>query len=904
MVQRKIYPNIARIIVVFVMAFLLCPCFSMPVYADTLDVPDGIPGVGYNHYDGTCPDEINGVGVTMKKVAVINEGEHGVPQGISYGAGYFFVTHEGGLVSRYDGDSIISGNGGVVTSNKSKSMDCEHGQSIAFYDGKVWVNGSGNSANGKGKDKGGPYYAYDPETMEQVGGSMDIGGGDGSDFLAITTDGVVYNVSAGPSQNGKTHVAYKKFAPGGDWKDIYFNHAPNDTQGSQGGDYNPGSNRVAFISNGIIMTFPATEDVKGSDVHMFPFNCIPESEGITFTEDGKGYALLRSSGGKCNVMEVTLDDDKVQDDRESFDFSFYQLASRASVEFQQALLDGNAKDMLSSSGSKTGCAATYLGYTKGSSSTLHVLATRNTQNTIAYSYKTLNSIGKTIAGKKSKSGYGFKSYSTYGRILNDLGYDEVGTEVTKTFRLMTGAVLIVAYYLGIAVPFFFGFILDFLRAFNPFALLGVGASKLATYGGSLEVLAGKFTDFYETLYNMSLFLMLPLIAAFTFGFALLMGGRQAGRKAGMAVVGFVVRILIVMFAVPVIGAGYSHFLDEIDQMHVFGPDGANQMIYSELVDFQGWAHNTSLNPPEGITLKWNGDGAALPKEGIRRGARKINVLAGHDAAKITTGVTDNNFVNGYQPSKSTGMELSLTEYNYDNTESTKDKMAEINDLMIRYSRADVYSSSTYETEVKEVILERVSEGDVSVKAMILDGTSGGARPYTCSVGTVFGNGTISWSKGKGYTPGKVSGDMLTGERGLSTLGMFNYLTTRFDDSQIISYGANVSNSERVKDTHMSVTTVGSGVYGFLLYLQTVVSLFCIGIIGLVYGLGIIGISFKRGFATLFALPGMMLGSKQFMGKFLTSAFMLFVEILITIGFYALFCELILVINDAFVSVFV
>ena len=69
------------------------------------------------------------------------------------------------------------------------------------------------------------------------------------------------------------------------------------------------------------------------------------------------------------------------------------------------------------------------------------------------------------------------------------------------------------------------------------------------------------------------------------------------------------------------------------------------------------------------------------------------------------------------------------------------------------------------------------------------------------------------------------------------------------------------------------------------------------------GLGIIGVSFKRGFATITALPGMMLGSKRFMGKFFTAAFMLFIEILITIGFYSLFCELILVVNDAFVSVF-
>lgn len=900
MKQCKFYPSLARIIVVFMMVFLLCPCFVAPVYAKSLDVPAGIPGAGHNQYDGNCPDEINGVGVTMKKIAYIDE-SGGVPQGIAYGEGYFFVSFAGGTVKRYDAETVKGANGGAVSPNKTGSMDCKHGQSIAYYDGKIWTNSSGNDGNGKGKSKGGPYHSYDVETMQEVGSSKTIGGSDGSDFLAITTDGVIYNVSSGGSNGDSTHVAYKKFSGSGDWKDISFNHGANLTQGSQGGDYNPGTNRIGFITNGIIMTFPATDNFQGSDVHMFPFNCNPESEGLTFTEDGTGYALIRG-GGHCNIMEVQLDDDNVQDDRENFDFSFYQLASRTSVEFQQAILDGDAKDMLSSAGSKTGCAGTYLGYTKGANTTLHVLASRNTQNTMTYSYKSINGIGKLVAGKSTKSGYGFKAYTRYGRILNDLGYDEVGTQVTKTFRLLTGAVLIVAYYLGVAVPFFFGFILDFLRAFNPFALIGIGTDKLATYGGSLEVIAGRFSDFYDILYNMSLFVTLPIIAAFTFGLALLMGGRQAGQKAVGSVLWFIVRILAVLFAVPVIGAGYTHFLDEIDQMHVFGPESANQIIYSEVVDFQGWAHKTSLSPPEGITLKWTSDGAELPKEGIRNGARKINVLAGHEAAKTTT-AKSSKFAKGYEQGKSTGMEMSLSEYNYDNNQSAREQMGEINDLLIRYSRADVYSSSTYESEVKEVVLKRVADGDRSVKGMILDGITGSVRPYSCTVGTLYGNGTLKWSKSKGYTAGEVEGDMLTGSRGLSTLGMFNYLTTRFDDSQMVMYGANVSNSERVKDTHMSVTTVGSGVYGFLLYLQTVVSLFCIGIIGFVYGLGIIGISFKRGFATLMALPGMMLGSKQFMGKFFVAAFMLFVEILVTIGFYSLFCELILVVNDAFVSVF-
>lgn len=880
MAQIKIFPQVKRITVLIIMFLFISTVFAVPSYAATLDIPAGIPGAGHNVYDATCPESITADGISMKKVAVLSRIH---PQGIAYGDGYFYVSHNGGIVDRIPEEQIINGSGEVTSPDKSFSANMSHGQGIAYYDGLLWFVSGGTL---RGYDSNGSH-----KKTESMGAATDY-------HLAITTEGVVWNVSSGGHRNGDvTKARYAKMGSSS-WDTVHMNHGANKSQASQGGDYNPATDRVAFMSNGIIMTFPAKPDMKGSDVHMFPFNCNPESEGITFTPDGKGYAILRN-GSQYFVMEVELDDEKVNDElEEKIDFSFYELANRTSVEFQQAMLDGDAKDMLSST-AKTGCAGTYLGYTKGSDMTLHSLATRNTQNTVSYSYKSIDKIGEILEPGGSGTGYGFKAAAGYGRVLNDLGYDEVGTQITKTIRLLAGGLLMVAYYLGIAVPFLFGFILDFLRAFNPFALLGIGADKLASYGGSLEVLSDRFTDFYDTMYDLSLFVVLPISAALAFGIAML-SGRQAGRKSVKAILMFMFKIFMIIWSIPIIGAGYTHLLDEIDNMHVFGPESANQIVYSELVDFQGWAHNTNLNPPADLELKPDGDGAKLPKQGIRIGARKINDLAGHKEAKVNND-SRGDFVGGFKPGKSSGMEVTLTEYTYDDDQKTKDKILEVHNLMLRYAKGDVYSSSTYEGEVKEVVMKRMSEGDRSVKQMILNGSAGG-RPYSSSVGTVFGNGTLKYSKASGYTPGVVDGDMLTGNRGLSSLGMFNYLTSKYDNSQMLLFGGKTSSNERVKDSHMSVTSVGSGAYGVLLYLQTVVSLFCLGIIGFVYGIGFIGISFKRGFMTIASLPGMMLGSKQFIGKFLSAAFLLFAEILITMLLYAFFTEIILVVNDAFVSI--
>lgn len=886
MVRNGVSPTISKILSVFIVLIFLSAVLALPVYAaSTLKIPAGIHGVGHNGTNmSTIPDTMNGTGIVMKKVAIVNNhgsGSSAVPQCIVYGDGYFFVSHNNGYVDRIPEDRIINGSGG--TANYDKSFRCEvaHGQGLAFYDGLLWC-AQGNTLRG-----------YDVDGHLQKTEHMSL---HTDYFLAITDDGTVWNVSSGDNTGDRTNAHYAKFGTSS-WSSIYMNHAANETQGSQGGDYNPATNRIAFITNGIIMTFPAQSNFKGSDVHMFPFGSIPESEGITFTQDGKGYALLRGMGSTtCSVMEVTLDDDMVNND-EKFDFAFYELASRASVEFQQAVLDGDAKDMLSDN-SKTGCAATYLGYTKSTLGTLHSTSMRNTQNTIGYSYDSLADINDTVG-----SNSGFTAYVNYGRLLADLGYDEVGSNLTKTIRLFTGGLLICAYYLGLAVPMLSGFILDFLRAFNPFALLHIGTTKLASYGGSLEVFADQLRDIYDSLYNLSLFVMLPLMAALGVGMALLSGGRDAGKKSIKVILEFAGKVAIIILALPIVAAGYSHLLDSIEEMHVFGPESANQLVYSELVDFQGWVENTSLNPPEDLELKWGKDGAELPKQGIRRGARKINVLAGHKQAGVEND-SRSRFSDGYKAGKSSGMEVTLGNYNYTQNDSFSKKIKDVQSLMTRYLHADVYSSAVYESQVKEEILKRVADGDVSIKSMILDGTSGAARPYSSTSGNLFGNGTISYTKSGGYKPGNVSGDRLTGDRGISTLGMFNYLTTEFESSQMLVYGAKTSNNERVKGAHMSVTAVGSGFYGAALYLQTVISLFCIGLIGIVYGFGFVAASFKRGFKTIAAIPGMMLGSREAIGRFVVAVVLLFAEILITIVLYAFFCELILVVNDSFVSIFV
>ena len=613
---------------------------------------------------------------------------------------------------------------------------------------------------------------------------------------------------------------------------------------------------------------------------------------------------------------------------EADDYDLYNVASDAAGAFQDALggaltedeeeddYEGDgapkAKAMLApakDANQLTGNVGTYLGFVDEKKSEIQIeslFSAKRTQASASFSYKQFRRMKEIITGS-GDGAYGFMAYANYGRLLADLGFDTTASTGGMS-RKTVGYPLMAAYLLAAAVPYIFMYVAKFLQMLNPFVLLGEGANKLAESNSSLSELGKWTSNLWDMLHDLSLFVIIPLFFAFSFGIALI--GHQPGGKSEIrdSIFKFAVRLVFITLAIPITGAIYTSFLDQLGNLSGYGTGSADAIIYSELVDFQGWASYSRLRPAPDVELVWDMDKetAKLPKGSMRQAARRINAMAAHNAGDWEAGMTSGKVPAGYKM-----YDMSKVEY------TSSGKMKDLANtqamaLLKRYASGDVYSSSAFASEVnadRQALMVQSDENKEKYEKMFLEGDVGGDHPaYTTTGGSIYGNGTLACSgETSGYA--KYTTDVggyanpsnwnrVKGLGGLSTVAMYNYLNSKFNDSEVTVYSSKKSTSEYVKDSHYSVSSIGTGVWRILWYAQALVTLFCMAIIGLIYAVSIVLVGLRQGFKLLTAVPGATLGSLAFIGRFVAAFFVMISDILITIVLYSVFCELLQVVVDA------
>lgn len=675
------------------------------------------------------------------------------------------------------------------------------------------------------------------------------------------------------------------------------------------------------------------------------YGCQDTTTFSDVTKDMERNATFNDSG-QCAIMVVIVPSHEnsiigaayAAEEEEAEDYDLYSVSSNAGAAFQDALgsaltkegeesssEDGDfkkgapqAKDMINKSkdGSRTGNVCSYLGFvddtkTKGKFKLLNVWQSKRTSSSATFSYKQFRKTKAILNGDSSLTGaYGFQSYANYGRMLADLGIDTTGAG-TSVMRRSAGYAMMGAYLLASAVPFIFGYIAKFLTMLNPFVLLGEGANKLAESNSSLSEL-GKWTaNLWDILQDMSLFVIIPLFFAFSFGIALISHQPGGGSRIGNSFFQFIVRLVFITLAIPVTGAIYTGFLNQLSGLAGYGTNSTDGVVYSELIDFQGWASKTRLAPPSGTVFRWDTEkGTALIPDGsIRKVAININLLADHEAGDSSEGLKQKFTV----PTGFGMYDLSRAKYTsgkFDKDQSTSKAM----ELLKRYANGDVYSSSAFASEVnadRQALMTSDKDKYEDYKKMFLEGDVGADYPYTLAPKSIFGNGRLGCTTPSEIATYKWVGDSkpediakdenaerVTYEGGLSTVGMYNYLNSKFDDSEITVYSSKKSTSEYVKDSHFAVSALGSGIWRWLWFAQSFVTLLCMAVIGLIYAVSLVMTGFRQGGKMLVSIPGAALGSMAFIGRFCAAFFVMIADILITIVFYSIFCELLQVLNEA------
>ena len=556
-----------------------------------------------------------------------------------------------------------------------------------------------------------------------------------------------------------------------------------------------------------------------------------------------------------------------------------------------------------------------------------------------------NNIAQTTMGTQSRSytvpsnNQAVAAYLQYGHALQALGLDTVSSnqfDFMAIGRMFLGY-LSMAVYVGALVPqVAFSFTINVMKALNPFNWM---VSEAIGGGETVPALAGVkgfVTDLYNVFAGMGLYVA-TLILAVGIGMSILFWRKS--NNFGSHFKKFIIRLVFIAAGLPFLGMTYTAALNNAADSFAASAPMANKAVAATFVDFAAWAEKNNLALPEGTTIKVNGNGSGSGSGTVDMGgtkspqtfALKINQASGSlvdgddtDASNLTNNLTSSHYSGNGQLGK----------------------ILEVFDLLNRFANSTRYTAGAYETYVKTISGGNMAEGlkvtsnkdkytavnnilspnadasklDNKNTSFMSDGTpstfsvsmSGGSIVYT-------GHGKISkYAPGTAYRKFEKAMDSVnehvmgpraksfgtttgSGTGGLSTISMYNYLTTKFADDTVTNYSSTKLASDYVLDTHHSVSLVGGGVMGIVYWLNMVSILSFIAVVGTVYAFGLIGGSVKRGIKMVTSIPFAAVGSVRAISKIVGITVSMIVQIYGTLIVYNLVVELFIASQQIFLT---
>ena len=556
-----------------------------------------------------------------------------------------------------------------------------------------------------------------------------------------------------------------------------------------------------------------------------------------------------------------------------------------------------------------------------------------------------NNIAQTTMGTQSRSytvpsnNQAVAAYLQYGHALQSLGLDTVSSnqfDFMAIGRMFLGY-LSMSVYVGALVPqVAFSITINVMKALNPFNWM---VSEAIGGGETVPALAGVkgfVTDLYNVFAGMGLYVA-TLILAVGIGMSVLFWRKS--NNVGSHFKKFIIRLVFIAAGLPFLGMTYTAALNNAADSFAASAPMANKAVAATFVDFAAWAEKNNLALPEGTTIKVNGNGSGSGSGAVDMGgtaapqtfALKINQASGSlvdgddtDASNLTDNLTSSHYSGNGQLGK----------------------ILEVFDLLNRFANSTRYTAGAYETYVKTISGGKMTEGlkvtgnkdkyaavnnilspnadasklDNKDTSFMSDGTpstfsvsmSGGSIIYTghgkmskYAPGSVYRkleNGASSLDKKRlGSRANAFGGATSSGTGGLSTISMYNYLTTKFADDTVTNYSSTKLASDYVLDTHHSVSLVGGGVMGIVYWLNMVSILSFIAVVGTVYAFGLIGGSVKRGIKMVTSIPFAAVGSVRAISKIVGITVSMIVQIYGTLIVYNLVVELFIASQQIFLT---
>lgn len=606
---------------------------------------------------------------------------------------------------------------------------------------------------------------------------------------------------------------------------------------------------------------------------------------------------------------------------------------------------------------KVGNAGAYVGYGDEDAGFHAYIASNTARSVTTSSYESW-----TNAGDGGKT-YAYLRYGHLLKDLgfDDTAANSSGTGSRTINGIATQAI----YGLSSFVSKIFGFMMDIIEMLNPFRLFAnvftistgkdvtrmdgerfegfeVKSTKAAPTSTAYTKIVKFVSDLYETVQDLG-FTLLPLFLVMLLVSLLLLNSRDKSRK----VLVFFERAFFITCGIPLLGFFYTAMLSTVDDITNDDP-AATQVVGQTYVDFQNWVIDSRLALPSSIELTSNGkantsgsdkssagsasnDTVRTARQSVWRLNRKMGIVTGNYRA----GEGNYNDTAGMFKANGTLRTENATKLVKDN----------INALLTRYQSGDFYQASAFETAVNGSITKNYSDelgntpgtgnatsneekiyqmyGDtnesqdwidreIDDNKAIFGGTVTTDLKWPAKAWNIFDNGTIDATstgslndidKDIKYSGGTWNGDGTKpgSNGGLSTVAMYNYLSTAFTDSSVQVYSAVKSTSEYVKESHFAVNLIGTDALRVAYGANVLVVMGVIVVITFSYAIGMIVSNIKRMLHMLMSIPGAMMGMLKSIAQVVVYVVMMVVELTATVFIYEFVCDLIVMLGSVLES---
>ena len=542
-------------------------------------------------------------------------------------------------------------------------------------------------------------------------------------------------------------------------------------------------------------------------------------------------------------------------------------------------------------------------------------------------------------------------YVRYGKTLTDAGLDSQGVGggvVRKVGGFLSG----LAYAGSEAVPIMFNFSLKILRWMNPFQYLfnaidatgngyGITGQREAIKDANNQAMsdsspiytlmhgAGSITAYVSNMYRqmskIGWTVTVPLMLAVLALQVLLL----RSQSPGASVLNFVKRVVFIAIGVPLLAGLYTSTLNALDEV-TSNKTAATRLVAASFCDFGTWVDKSQLAPMTGIKSSPKGKDGATNAGGVASAdmlkmlraltlqLNKNNGVVGdvgsfgskyaHDT--LSGGIWDKNGNAGTAyggASADTVNGSILTE------------QQNILGLVTKYMNGGTYSASSWGSELRKKLNKRAGNGSKLgyngedspedtvnmmfsetdemadwMKRSVEDNQAIWNKNGYAERGSwagqnfnIFGDGDLASSNG----PDDV---MTWSGGGLSSIAMYNYLSTSFNDSSLVVYSNAKSVSEYTKEEHYLVNLIGSGALRALFWANMMVCIGVLAVIAFSYSFHMAIDNIRTGIKMLIQVPVSMLGVVKSIAQVITYVVLMIAEAVASIFMYTLIAELFIV----------